>query len=136
MRIIRNDYIPIGNFTCMNILGVLFVRREVKLTAEIIRHEATHTVQQYEILCASALVALVLSNIYASWWYLLGVILMPIAIYVFAWLIELALPPYDSAYKDSPFEREARLNQHNPEYLAQRPILATWKYVLKGRKCK
>lgn len=133
MKIIRNKYIPVGDFDCMNILGFLFVREEVELKDYIIRHEAIHTVQQYEILALSALVALIASNIYASWWYLLIVILMPIAIYVLAWLIELALPPYDSAYRDSPFEREAYLNQHNPEYLATRPIGATVKYILKRR---
>lgn len=133
MKIIRNKHIPVGDFDCMNILGFLFVREEVELNDEIIRHEAIHTVQQYEILALSALVALIASNIYASWWYLLIVIAMPIAIYVLAWLIELALPPYDSAYRDSPFEREAYLNQHNPEYLATRPIGATVKYILKRR---
>lgn len=133
MRIIRNKYIPFGKFDAMNILGFLFVREETELKDWVIRHEAIHTAQQYEILTVSAIVALVFSNIYASWWYLSIVIAMPIVIYLIAWLIELVLPPYDSAYKDSPFEREAYLNQHNPMYLAKRPIGATLKYVLKKR---
>lgn len=134
MKIIRNKYIPFGKLDAMNILGFLFVKEDTKLDDELINHEAIHTVQQYEILALSALVALVASNLYASWWYLLIVIAMPIAIYLLAWLIELVLPPYDSAYKDSPFEREAYLNQHDPMYLAKRPIGATLKYVLKKRK--
>lgn len=134
MKIIRNKYIPFGKFDAMNILGFLFVKEDTKLDDELINHEAIHTVQQYEILALSALVALVTSNLYASWWYLLIVIAMPIAIYLLAWLIELVLPPYDRAYHDSPFEREAYLNQHNPMYLATRPIGATLKYVLKKRK--
>lgn len=133
MRIIRNKYLPFGKFGCLNILGLLFVREEVEMTGKAINHEAIHTEQQYEILTASALVALVASNLYASWWYLLIVVVMPIAIYLLAWFIEAILPPYDSAYKDSPFEREAYLNQHNPMYLATRPIGATLKYVLKKR---
>lgn len=133
MKIIRNKYIPFGTFDAMNILGFLFVKEDTLLDDELINHEAIHTVQQYEIMTASALVALVMSNIFASWWYLLIVIAMPIAIYLLAWLIELVLPPYDSAYKDSPFEREAYLNQHDPMYLAKRPIGATLKYVLKNR---
>lgn len=131
MKIVRNKFIPFGTFDAMNILGFLFVKEDTKLDDELINHEAIHTVQQYEILALSALVALVASNLYASWWYLLIVIAMPIAIYLLAWLIELVLPPYDSAYKDSPFEREAYLNQHDPMYLAKRPIGATLKYVLK-----
>lgn len=134
MKIIENDYIPIGRFDVMNILGFLFVRKGTELTDTIIRHEATHTIQQYEIMCASALVALIVSNIYASWWYLLIAIVMPIAVYVLAWLIELVLPPYDTAYRDSPFEREAYMNQDDPMYLAKRPIGATLKYILKKRK--
>jgi hypothetical protein len=133
MKIIKNKYIPFGKFDAMNILGFLFVKEDTKLDDELINHEAIHTVQQYEIMTISALVALVLSNIFASWWYLLIVIAMPIAIYLLAWVVELLLPPYDSAYKDSPFEREAYLNQHDPMYLAKRPIGATLKYVLKKR---
>ena len=133
MKIIRNKHIPFGTFDAMNVLGFLFVKEDTKLDDELINHEAIHTVQQYEIMTASALVALVLSNIYASWWYLLIAIAMPIAIYLLAWFIEAILPPYDSAYKDSPFEREAYLNQHDPMYLAKRPIGATLKYVLKKR---
>lgn len=134
MKIIRNKYIPFGTFDAMNILGFLFVKEDTKLDDELINHEAIHTVQQYEILALSALVALVASNLYASWWYLLIVVVMPITIYLLAWFIEAILPPYDSAYKDSPFEREAYLNQHDAMYLAKRPIGATLKYVLKKRK--
>lgn len=133
MKIIKNKYIPFGTFDAMNILGFLFVKEDTKLDDELINHEAIHTVQQYEILALSALVALVASNLYASWWYLLIVVVMPIAIYLLAWVIEAILPPYDSAYKDSPFEREAYLNQHDPMYLAKRPIGATLKYILKKR---
>lgn len=133
MKIVRNEYIPFGTFDAMNILGFLFVKEDTVLNDSLIRHEAIHTAQQHEIMTASAIVALVFSNIYASWWYLLIVIAMPIVIYLIAWLIELVLPPYDSAYKDSPFEREAYLNQHDPMYLTTRPIGATWKYVLKRK---
>lgn len=134
MKIIRNKYVPVGNFTCMNILGFLFVREGVELSESVLNHEAIHTEQQKEILCVSALVALVASNLYVSWWYLLIVIAMPIAIYLLAWFIEVALPPYDSAYKDSPFEREAYLNQHDPMYLAKRPMFAWVNHILKNRK--
>ena len=131
MKIIRNKYIPFGDFDVMNILGLLFVKEGVVLDDEVINHEAIHSEQQEEIVCASALVAIALSNFCASWWYLLIVIAMPIALYVLAWFVALILPPYDSAYKDSPFEREAYANQHNPMYLANRPLFAWWKYILK-----
>ena len=129
MKIISNKHLPFGKFGCMNVLGFLFVREEVELTDKVITHEAIHTGQQYEILTASALVALVVSNIYASWMYLLIVIAMPILLYALAWIVALALPPYDRAYKDSPFEREAYTNEHNPQYLATRPLFAWVKYI-------
>lgn len=134
MKIIRNKYLPVKGFMCMNILGFLFVREEVVLDDETINHEAIHTVQQYEILALSAIAALIASNIYASWWYLLIVLAMPIALYILAWLVALILPPYDSAYKDSPFEREAYANEHDPLYLAKRPWLVWVMYIFKKRK--
>lgn len=135
---IDNNLIPLKRFSCLNILGVLFVRlyegRPRELSLATLRHEAIHTVQQYEILMCSALVALLLSNIYASWWYLLITILLPLAIYVIAWIVELLLPPYKSAYKDSPFEREAYANCDDPEYLVHRTPFAWCKYILRNRK--
>lgn len=133
MKIIRNKYIPFGRFSAMNILGLLFVKEYTPLYERDIRHEAIHSAQQYEILAVSALISLVLGCIWASWWYLLISIAMPILLYIVAWLIELALPPYKTAYKDSPFEREAYMNEKDPEYLANRPLFAWVKYFIKDR---
>lgn len=133
MKVIKNKFIPVGNFSAMNILGFLFIKEDTKITKELIRHEAIHSAQQYEIFALSAFIALVVSCIYASWWYLLITVAMPILLYVLAWLLEAALPPYNSAYKDSPFEREAYLNQNNPEYLANRVNFAWVKCFLKNR---
>lgn len=130
MKIIRNKLIPFKVFAVMNILGLLFVREEARIDAECIRHEAIHTVQQYEIMLLSAMIALVVSSYYASLWYLLIVVAMPIALYLLAWLIELILPPYHSAYMDSPFEREAYMNDKNPDYLSTRPPFAWVKYFI------
>ena len=134
MKIIKNKYIPFGNFTAMNLLGLLFVKSDCNLTDEIINHEAIHSVQQYEIMFIALLISLILSNIYASWWYLLISIVFPIVLYILLWLLELILPPYNSAYKDSPFEREAYFNQNKDNYLVTRPLFAWIKYILKQRK--
>jgi cytochrome c biogenesis protein ResB len=134
MKIIKNRLIPFKGFGAMNILGLVFTRKnaeEISITTK--RHEQIHTMQQYEILGASALISLVLCNIWASWWYLLVTIALPIALYVLVWLIELALPPYDSAYKDSLFEREAFANQHDHDYLVTRPLFAWVKYWVDWR---
>lgn len=129
--IIRNKHIPFQGFAVMNILGLLFVREEVEMTAEALNHEAIHTRQQYEIMVASAILFLWVVNTYSWWFYLLIIFAMPLVLYALAWLIELIRPPYDSAYKDSPFEREAYINQGNPNYLATRPWFAWVRYIRK-----
>ena len=132
MKIISNKLIPFKGFGAMNILGMVFTRYKAEeLSEHTKRHEQIHTMQQYEIMLASALISLVLCNIWASWWYLLVTIALPIALYVLVWLIELVLPPYTSAYKDSPFEREAFANDEDVNYLVTRPLFAWVKYFLK-----
>lgn len=129
MWIIKNNIIPVKGFAAMNILGLLFVRKNVQLTPRLLRHEKIHSVQQYEIMMVSAILALIASTMWQSWWYLLIVVAMPLLMYVLAWLIALVLPPYDSAYKDSPFEREAKANEINPEYLVTRKFMYFLRYI-------
>lgn len=130
--IIRNKHIPFKGFAVMNILGLLFVREEVEMTAEVLNHEAIHTRQQYEIMVASAILFLWVVNTYSWLCYLLIIFAMPLVLYALAWLVALVLPPYDSAYKDTPFEREAYANQHNPNYLDSRPYFAWVRYIRKS----
>jgi cytochrome c biogenesis protein ResB len=129
MLIIRNNFLPFKGFVMLNILGVVFVRGDAEVTSWRARHEAIHTAQQYEIMTLSALVALVLCQVWASWWYLLIVVVMPFALYLLAWLIALALPPYDRAYHDTPFEREAYANEFNSDYLTYRKLFAWVRYL-------
>ena len=128
MIVIRNNIFPLGTFRAMNILGVLFVREGVILSTSLLRHEKIHSAQQYEILTLATFVALALCNIWASWWYMFAVVALPIAIYALAWVVALLLPPYDRAYRDTPFEREAYVNQYTPDYLTTRIPFAWLKY--------
>ena len=123
--VIRNKYLPLGDFKVMNILGFLFVREGVEVSPTILLHEAIHTRQQREILVLSLIIALP----FASWWSIPIALVMPFILYVLAWLVALVLPPYDSAYKDTPFEREAYANQHYPNYLDSRPWFAWVRYI-------
>lgn len=131
--IIRNKHIPFKGFAALNILGVLFVREDAEMTAEALNHEAIHTRQQYEIMVTSAILFLWVVNTYSWLCYLLIIFAMPMVLYGLAWFIELVLPPYGTAYKDSPFEREAYANQYYPNYLDSRPMFAWVKYILKER---
>ena len=123
--VIRNKYLPLGDFKVMNILGFLFVREEVEVSPTILRHEAIHTRQQIELLVLSLILALP----FASWWSIPIALVMPFILYILAWLVELVLPPYGTAYKDSPFEREAYANQYYPNYLDSRPWFAWVRYI-------
>ena len=135
MRIISNKILPVKGFSAINLLGFVFTRLPADaLPITTKRHEAIHTAQQYEILALSALISLVLCNIFASWWYLLACVIMPLAIYLLAWIVELLLPPYDSAYKDSLFEREAYANSGDPDYLVNRSPFAWISYFLKFKE--
>lgn len=96
MRIIRNSYIPFRGFTAMNLLGVLFVRREAaELTPETLNHEKIHSTQMREMLYIPFYI-----------WYLLE------------WLLRLFLP--GNAYRNISFEREAYKYQNDLSYLSRR----------------
>ena len=164
MKFIENKFIPFGNFGLMNILGLVFTKRpEPEISDESKRHEGTHTYQQYELLTIGAIVALVLCNIYASWWYLLAPPIMPFAIYALAFCAELVQPPYHNAkecfadkcfcdkvkaipswiakvwvdaYRDNCFEREAYMNDDNPIYNSIRPWCAWFCYIISPKDRK
>lgn len=165
MKIVTNKFIPFKGFGAMNILGFIFTRKNAKdITLRTKRHEQIHTYQQYELLMIGAIVSLVLCNIFASWWYLLGVILIPFVFYITSFLIEMAIPPYHNlnfdfrkgegivvkvqkiwavimkiwmdAYEDNCFEREAYFNDTEVNYLATRSLFAWVGYIIPKDKRK
>jgi hypothetical protein len=158
MRFIENNWIPFNGFGLMNILGLVFSRKPIEeITKRSKLHEFWHTMQQLELLAIGGFVALILCNIYASWWYLLALPIVPFAIYVASWLAEWFIPPYHNAqllwndkslpfykrfsrwftvmwldaYRDNCFEREAYANEDNPDYLFERRWCGWAWYALK-----
>lgn len=107
MRIIRTNIIPIGRgFGAINLFGILFVKKEMKLTREVINHEKIHTCQMRE----------------------LGYVPFYI-IYVLEWLLRMVQHRgriYESYYAIS-FEREAYANADNLRYRANREHFAQWR---------
>lgn len=91
----------------MNLLGVLFVRKEFKgkLTDGDINHEKIHSAQFKELL-------------YIFYY----------PIYLICWIVEIIRPPYITAYQDTCFEREAYANEKDLEYLQQRKKYAFMNY--------
>lgn len=158
MKIIFNNAIPANGFGAMNILGLVFSRiPEKNISARTKRHEGTHTYQQYELVMVSAMLSLILCNLYASWWYLAFIPIIPFAVYIISFLIEMAIPPYHNAkeffaeknfwgkiksipawankvwmdaYNDNCFEREAYMNDGDPLYNSVRPLFNWIKYII------
>lgn len=51
MKVIYNKFIPFKGFSAINILGVVFARKEYKpLKWQTLNHEAIHTAQMREML--------------------------------------------------------------------------------------
>lgn len=100
MKIIYNKLIPFKGFTAINIFGIVFAQKEYRpLSERTITHEAIHTAQLKEML-----------YIFFYLWY--GV----------EWLLRWVCCGFKGkqAYKNILFEREAYLNDTNPNYLKDR----------------
>ena len=87
----------------MNLFGILFVRKNVRLDEKTLNHERIHTAQWKEL------------------WYI-GFILW----YLVEWIIRL---PKGNAYRNISFEREAYANDDNLTYLETRRRFAFVKYL-------
>lgn len=98
MKVIYNNLIPFKGFKCINLFGILFVRKGCTMRAEDYNHEAIHTAQMKEMLYV--------------FFYLL---------YVLEWLYQLVrCGDSKEAYHRISFEREAYKFQHLPDYLKKR----------------
>ena len=106
MLIIRNNILPLKRFNAINLLGVLFARKDAELDESLINHERIHTRQMMEMLIVG----------FYLW-------------YVIEWLIR--LPKNKNAYRSISFEREAYANDGNLNYLQQRKPFA-WLHYLRG----
>jgi len=50
MKIVYNNIIPFKGYKAVNLFGVLFVRKEAKMSQKDLTHEAIHTAQMRETL--------------------------------------------------------------------------------------
>lgn len=107
MKIIYNNMIPFRGFLAINLLGILFVRKEYKgiVNARVLNHESIHTRQMKELLYV--------------FFYIL---------YVAEWLVRLFLP--GNAYHNISFEREAYINEECDDYLQKRKRFAFTKFLI------
>lgn len=104
MKVIYNNYLPFKGFKCINLFGILFVRKGCVIDEKTLNHERIHTAQMKEMLYG-----------FFYLWYLVE------------WVIRLF--GKGNAYKNLGFEKEAYSNDDNLNYLATRPRFAWWKYI-------
>lgn len=96
--IIRNPLIPFPRFLAVNICGLIFTRRNVRLTPVDLNHERIHTRQMVETLFVG----------FYLW-------------YVVEWLVRLAIVHNGfRAYHAIRFEREAYDHERDLDYLRRR----------------
>lgn len=110
MKLIFNKIIPFKGYSHLSFCGIVFCREEFRCFEgsewwkKVMNHEAIHLAQQKELL-------------------FVGFFLL----YFLEWLFRLITPPWKTAYKDISFEREAKMNQDNPDYLKTRKRFSQWR---------
>lgn len=107
MRLIENRLIPFKGYKAINLFGVVFMRKGLRMYEADLNHEAIHTKQMKELLYVG----------FYLW-------------YVLEWIVRLVkLRDWHEAYRNISFEREAYANQYDYDYIAQRGWFAWFKYL-------
>lgn len=108
MKVIYNKYLPSKGYAAINLFGLVFARKEFKPLLKVTEnHEAIHTAQMKELLF-----------VFFYLWY--GI----------EWLVRLfQYRDRKEAYYNISFEREAYVNQSNPDYLKSRKHYQNLKYL-------
>ena len=114
MKIKYSSIIPFKGFYAINLFGVMFVRKEFKDSNPPDKYDINHV----EIHNTQA------KDFCKILW--LGYCVYYIIYFIF-WLIELIRPPYNSAYRDNCFEKEAYYNGRNLDYLTTREKWSVFK---------
>lgn len=104
MMVIYNNILPVKGFKCINLFGVLFVRKCLKMRDVDFNHEAIHTKQMKEML-----------YVFFYLWY------------VIEWIVRLF--KRGNAYRNISFEREAYSNQCYLKYNKERKRFAWLEYL-------
>lgn len=100
MKIIYNNVIPFKGFKCINLFGVLFVRKDAvtPLTDITINHEKIHSAQMKEMLYIPFYIWYIIEHMFRM----------------------IQFKDNHEAYRNISFEKEAYENQNNLVYLSNR----------------
>lgn len=130
MIIIKNNFIPFGNYSTINLFGLLFTKRD-SLRDDIINHEKIHSTQILELAIVGVLTILLLTFIFnISYWYLLlGGSLFYIWYVIEYIFVRFFHKKQNYAYHDISLEEEAYNNEDDLNYLDNRKWFAWFKYL-------
>lgn len=136
MKIISNSYIPFTPYTAMTVWPFVFVREDVLVSDQLLRHETIHGMQQKELLIVGIVVAFIMLCNGVGW---LSLLALPLYFYLYAafYIRERRTTIDDpdgqeTAYRRNPFEREAYDHDADMQYIAHRKRFA-WLAYLKNR---
>lgn len=131
--VIKNKFIPFGNFESINLFGVVFTKSD-NLSFRSLNHEFIHTMQYLECFGVGFLLVLGLCLLFgwSMWWLLIS---LPTFYYwyVIEWMIRGIMysvldDDWDckkrSAYREMSFEKEAYNNDDNVSYIMERKPFA------------
>lgn len=110
MKVIWNNVIPFGRrYGAINLFGILFAKRGMDITKEVVNHEEIHSAQLRELLFIPFYI-----------------------VYVAEWLWRLVQQRGDTyrAYQSISFEREAYTHASDLDYLRRRRHFAQWRRPL------
>ena len=131
MKKVVNSIIPFKGFISMAMWPLVFIRKELegKFNFMVERHENTHGEQQKEMLLIGVALTIVLLVIGCSWWSLFA---LPLFLWWYGLEYLFRLVQYmdlNLAYRNISFEREAYVNERNPQYLDSRRHFAWFNYL-------
>lgn len=110
MKYIKTSWFPFGNYIAINLFGIIFYKNEI---TEITKnHESIHDAQAKDFSKIQIIGYLIFYLIYVS-----------------EWIINLIKYPHYLAYENISFEKEAKLNEKDFNYIKTRSKFNFIKYI-------
>lgn len=133
MIILKNKFIPFGNYVLMNVFGIILFSKGDYLNPINLNHEKIHSRQILECAIVASLIVLALVLIFniSCWWFIASLSSFYIW-YGLEYLIIRIFGNKDSQtdrYHEVSFEEEAHNNDFNLNYLNNRKLFSWIKYI-------
>lgn len=133
MLVIKNKFIPFGNYILMNVFGIILFSKLDNIPPVDLNHEKIHSRQILECAIIASLILLILITIFniSCWWFIASLSSFYIW-YGLEYLIIRIFGNKDSQsdrYHEVSLEEEAHNNDTNLDYLKNRRPFAWMKYI-------